>query len=164
MKAAGRPKTHMTELPLYDSMEQMANATCIPLEIIRAAKKSGCTFVKHNRCDVGVFIKWYFETNLSDEEKENWTRRDKRASALIKEVELKRKEHSVIDYLIAKTFMRDLVSNCFFGELERLVTELPASLKGLNEVQINAECSKQVEQIKLALEKKLQTFNTVSQS
>jgi hypothetical protein len=134
-------------------MEQMANTTGIPLDLIKRVKKAGCNFIRHGRCDLGIWLKFYFETELSSDELEDWSRRDKRAAALIREIQLARAELSVIDSAEVNQFILQLVRDCFFGELERLRAEFPSLLKGRTEVAIASECDQQIANIKLALEK-----------
>src|SRR5689334_20408423 len=62
----------------FDSMSQMAAATGIPLDILKSAKREGCLFIRHGRCDLKVFNEWFFSRSgdLVD-----WTKRSKRAEA-----------------------------------------------------------------------------------
>jgi phage terminase Nu1 subunit (DNA packaging protein) len=69
---------------------------------------------------------------------------------------------SVVEFKAVHQFIRDLVSNCFFGELERIACEFPSAFKGRTEVEIHAECLRQIESIKKALEKKLAAMEKMS--
>jgi hypothetical protein len=157
-RGAGRPLKHALELPLYDSMEMMSSATGIPLAALKHAKKNGCLFVRHGRCELSVFLKWFFNQDGSDEDVD-WAKRDKRAKALMSEIELEKKRDRVIDFASADSFLRRLVRAHFFGELDRLAHEFPAGLKGKNEVQIHEEVVRQIESIKSNLENEMATWD-----
>lgn len=133
-------------------MEQMASATGIPLTILKHAKKSGCMFVSHGRCDLIVFLTWFFSRDVPDDEQVDWAKRDKRASALIKECKLEEERNLVINYALSEKFIRYLTQVLFFGELERIANEFPAGLKGKSEVDIYAECVKQNKMVKQHIE------------
>ena len=142
-------------LPVYDGLQQMAGALGIPVSILQAARKAGCTFMLHGRAHAGTFIRWYFEQNLTDDERENWTKRDKRASALMRELKLERSRGSVIDRAMVEQILTDVIGNCFSGELKRIAQEFPAVLKGKSEVEIHAECERQADAIKARFESRL---------
>ena len=57
----GRKKTHALELPVYDSLSQMAGATGIPLAKLKHAKRSGSLFVQHGRASLHEFLRWNFQ-------------------------------------------------------------------------------------------------------
>lgn len=124
---------------LYPSMANMSAAVGIPLSILKAAKKDGCSFVEHSsRCDLGEFLRWYFNRNLTDDERENWTSRGKRAIALLNEHKLEREKQSSLDRTLVMQLLTDVIGNCIAGELERFAQEWPASLKGKTETEIHA--------------------------
>ena len=146
----GRPIA-TKELPEYESMDEMSMATGIPLPEIKKAKRLGCPFVKHGRPNLHEFLIWYFENNLTEEESVNWSQRDKRAAALIKEEDLMKKRKETIAFAQATAFANHMVNKFFFAELDRLAQEFPPNLKGKDEISIHAECLKQVEVIKSGL-------------
>ena len=61
------------------------------------------------------------------------------------------KRGELIAFSSVEKCLRGLVGELFFGELERLANEFPASLKGQDEVAIKVECTKQIEKIKDSL-------------
>lgn len=128
----------------YPSMANMSAAVGIPLTVLKSAKQAGCSFVEHSRCDLGVFIRWYFSRNLTEDERENWTSRGKRAIALLNEHKLEREKQSALDRTTGIQMMTDVIGQVFCGELDRLSQEMPAALKGKNETDIHAELRRQV--------------------
>ena len=55
-------------------------------------------------------------------------------------------------------FHSHLVGTIFFGELDRLASEFPASLKGKSELEIHAECQQQRDRIRQSLGDALSTW------
>lgn len=143
---------HGLELPLYDSLAAMAAQTGIPVDILKSAKREGCVFVRHGRCDLRIFLEWFFSRTGDNQD---WTKRSKRAEALTREHNLQTLQKESIPFAEVTYFLQPLVSVVFFGELDRLLSELPASVKGASEVQIHSEVGKQIEQIKTSLTVKL---------
>lgn len=147
----GRPsKTDFAIIPQFDSMEQMANVTGIPVNIFRRAKKEGCVFSHFGRCNLVLFLTWWFarDVDLEAEDEPKWDQRNKRAEALTREVKLQKIRDELIEFTNAETFIRHLVASLFFAELDRLAQEFPASLKGKGEVDIHGEVTRQMELIK----------------
>ena len=155
---AGRPRVYSTELPVYDSMEQCANATKVPLEVLKKAKKGGCLFVRHGRVHFSEFIEWIFNQDPDSTGEMDWAVREKRAAALIKENSLERLRGKSYDSGKVDSFLRSLVRSTFFGELDRIKSEFPPGLKGKGEIAIEAEVEKQIESIKRALNKQLDAW------
>ena len=135
----------MLDLPIYDSMQQMSGATGIPLDVLKYAKKNGCRFVEHSRAHLSEFLRWFFLKADRDEDA-NWGVRDKKATALIKEVKLERLRGSVVDFRLADNFIRNLIAQFVFAELKRLRNEFPGGLKGKDEVAIAREVDRQIDQ------------------
>ena len=157
-KGAGRPREHYLDLPVYDSMQQMAGATGIPLEVIKYAKAQGGKFVEHSRCNLGEFLKWFFaKADRNDDA--DWGVRDKKASALIKEVKLKRLNGSVVDFTLADNFIRNLIAQFVFAELKRLRYEFPGSLKGKDEVAIAKEVERQMDLVEKSFRGRLEEWS-----
>ena len=157
----GRPRIFATDLPVYDSMEICRGSTGIPIAAMALAKKEGCVFVRHGRIHLEPFLKWWFNRPEKDDEEreaDNWGGRDKRATALLKEVKLEEAKERVIEFLSVDKFIRNLVGNMFFGELERIASEFPASLKGKSEVEIAEEVNKQKKQIAKGITSYMETW------
>jgi hypothetical protein len=136
----------------YDSMAQMAAATRIPISVLKTAKREGCRFVQHGRCELAVFCEWFFSRTGDSVD---WTARSKRGEALLRELRLEIERKETVPFSTVTQFVSDLVGNVFFGELQRLQSEAPANLKGKNEVQIHEWAVEQTEKIKAALGSKL---------
>ncbi len=148
----GRPRKHLLDLPVYDSYAQMSGQTGIPETALKLATKQGCLFKQHGRCHLRIFLEWFFGKEMSDEDGIDWLKRDKRAVALIREIDLQKKRDVVIDFENARSFTEKLTKVLFFGELDRLANEFPSGLKGKGEVAIHEEVKRQIEQIKLNLD------------
>lgn len=145
---------HAVELPTYFSMGHMEGATGIPKSALKHAKNNGCEFIRtQSKYSLAIFLKWWFAQD--QDASEDWGKRDKRASALTRELKLQEARGNLLDADETETFIRDLVGVVFFGNLDRLAHELPVILKGKNEVEIHTEMIKQVEQIKEMLKSKL---------
>lgn len=151
------------ELAMFGSMTELSVQAGIPIDILKEAKRGGCKFVRHGRADLMEFIRWYFSTNLTNEESESWTRRDKRAGALLKEQKLEEARKRVIDFEFVMQFTADMLKNCYWGELERLAQELPPTLKGKDEVQIHEEVLRHVVRIKKATRERLEAWQKANQ-
>jgi hypothetical protein len=156
----GRPRVFATELPVYDSMEQCAAATKVPISRLKIAKKEGCLFIRHGRVHFSEFIDFWFNRPAEEgkEEDENWDKRDKRAAALTKEAKLQEMYERVIDFDIAANFVEYLTGTLFFGEFERYAQEFPGSLKGKTEVEIQQEVIKQKEIVKKNIENSVKAW------
>src|SRR5688572_11752964 len=135
-------KSNIT-LPNFDSMAQMSAALDIPLGILKLAKRNGCTFVQHGRCNTSEFIRWFFAQNPDDADQINWASRGKRAKALLDEHKLEREKANVVDRALLERVMSEVVGKCVSGELDRLANELPAVLKGKSETDISSEVKRQ---------------------
>ena len=149
--------TEKLRFPVCDSMAQAAESTGIPLSILKTAKRNGCPAFQYGRVDLGDFLRWFFAQDT--EHDVDWTKRDKRASALTKEAKLEETRDHLCDVSIVTQFIHDLVANCFFGELERQAHEYPSTLKGKNEVAIHEECIKQMESAKKTLRLRLEAWD-----
>jgi len=158
--ARGRPRIRAMEVPMFDSLQHMAGMTGIPLSVLKLAKRSGCMFCSHGRCDLIIFLKWFFVENQEKQGHESidWISRDKRGSALLKEAKLEEELERVIDFSIASRFVNYITQVAFFSELERLAQEFPATLKGKNEIEVENEVELQIKQIKESLKKSVQEW------
>ena len=154
----GRPRINPIELPRFGSVVQMASACGIPIAILHNATKSGCRFKDvHGRCDLVQFLEWFFSQN-PDEDNVDWANRAKRAGALIKEVELSLAHDQVVDYKTCTGFIRNLIAVMFFGELDRLENEFPATLKGKDEIAISLEVKSQIALMKKNIVRQLEIW------
>lgn len=161
----GRKRVFASDLPVYDAIKDAVGATGIPLAAFDEARKNGCLFMRHGRVHLGEFIRWWFTRDIDDELDEDkekrgtdWTSRDKRASALLRETKLANEKGKLCEFANVERFIRQVIAVEIFGELERISTEFPASLKGRSEVEIKSECDAQVEQIKNNAHKSIDNF------
>lgn len=159
-KSAGRPREHAIDLPIYDSMDQCASATGIPLAVLKRAKREGCMHVQHGRVHVGVFLKWFFAklSDLEGDEDRDWAAYDKRMSAKLKEQKLETLRGQLIEFALVENFIHYLEGVCFFAELDRISAEFPSVLKGKSEVEISAECERQKGIIKKTITEAIRTW------
>jgi hypothetical protein len=74
-----------------------------------------------------------------------------RAQAERVEIENQEKRGETVQFSVVLNLLHQIVGVFFFGELERLAFEFPPLLKGKNEIEINEECNKQTERIKVSL-------------
>jgi len=138
----------------FGSMAQAASSCGIPLAILRKAKREGCPAFKRDRVDIGDFIVWFFnQDNIGGNE--DWASRHKAAAAMTLEAKLEEIRDETCHVSLGRRFINDLVGTLFFGQLERLANEFPATLKGKTEIEINKECIEQIETIKRSLRDKL---------
>ncbi len=157
----GRPRERMLDLPIYDSMAVCHAHTGIPIAVLRTAKAHGCPAFVHARIVLSDLLKWLFSKAAlskgsgADDDSVDWNRRDKKMSALIKEVTLEERRGAVIEAASVKQFVHALVDGVFFGEIERMSQEYPATLKGKSELEIADECGRQATRARTALEQKL---------
>lgn len=160
-KKMGRPQEYSRELPVYDTMEQCSGSTGVPMSFLRKAKAEGCPAFTHGRVRFAEFIQWLFkkpEDLDSTEANEDWGKRDKRAVALLRESKLQEEYERVVDFELAGKFIDHLVGTLFFGELERMEQEFPATLKGKAEVDISKECGEQFKRVRENLQKSLEVW------
>lgn len=150
-------------MPVFSSMGQMAAATGIPLAILKKAKRHGCMFMRRNTCDLQEFISWWFNNDLTDEQKEDWGMRRERADAIFAEVRAEDAQKRVVEFSLVEQYLATLVRDIFFGELTRMTQQFPSSLKGKTEIQIRDECEKNEERVKLELEERLKLWLTQSE-
>ena len=113
--------------------------------------------MEHGRCHLSEFLKWFF-AKADAKEDSDWSVRDKKASALIKEVKLKRLSGSVVDFTVADNFIRNLVAQFVFAELKRLRYEFPGSLKGKDEVSIAKEVERQIDMVEKSFRGRLEEW------
>lgn len=139
-------RIYATDLPVYDSMAHCSGATGIPKEALSYAKKNGCKAFRANRVHLAEFLQWFFAQNNDDGV--NWKGRKDRAQALREEIKLEVDRHIYVEFSLAERFIAKLVREVFFGELDRLKLEFPASLPGKSELSIKTEVDSQISRIR----------------
>lgn len=154
----GRPvKIINRALPVYDSLAECAAAAKIPIEILKAAKRDGCPFVLNGRPHLAEFIQWFFQRTEGQLDKENWSRRSKRAEALTREFALQVKQGQVVDRALTTRFLR-FMSAAWKEDYDRQAQEYPALLKGCDEDAIFKEVKRQQKIARAFMESKLQEW------
>lgn len=144
-------------MPIYDTLQQCAAATGVPLSALKMAKSSGCEAFRHGRVNFGEFIRWFFGQG-TDGDNTDWVKENKRLDALIKRIKLDELKKRIIDFAEVNRFLQQLVGSCFFGELERMSQEFPPVLKGQNENEIQARILADVEKVKADLTARLKSW------
>lgn len=74
-------------------------------------------------------------------------------------MENEEKQGELISFAKVRSFMHRVIGDFFFGELERLAHELPATMKGQDEVTIHAEIKTQTSKIKERLTEHIQAWD-----
>lgn len=141
MGQKGRRATYALELPQYPNMGACSGATGVPIGVLKTAKKNGCPAFRNSRVDFGVFVKWWFE-NGDQDAREDWTKRSKRAEALLRETKLEEQRGLLVDRSLVTKFVKHTVTTLFFAQLDRQEQEYPSSLKGKSEIEIARECER----------------------
>ncbi len=153
----GRPRQEAAQMPIYDTLQQCAASTGVPLSALKMAKASGCEAFRHGRVNFGEFIRWFF-AQASEDDNTDWVKENKRLDALIKRVKLDELKKRVIDFGEVNRFLQQLIGGCFFAELERMGQEFPPVLKGRDENEIQSRIRAEIEKVKEDLSKKLQAW------
>jgi len=142
-------------LPVFNSQDQCAACTGIPLATIKEAKRGGCSAFKQHRVDLALLLKWLF---AQDESAINWGTRLDEYKAKREKLKLDADEQKVIDrgevtFAVGKA-MATLFSNIDnqFGSL------LPPVLKGLDEAGIQQRLTATSEIFKQAVREELKKF------
>jgi hypothetical protein len=123
-------------------MQAMSAATGIPLGVLRQARRQGCPLGHHSRFKLLPFLQWWFEKGREIDA--DWVGRDKRASALLKEVKLERERERLVSMEETIEFMTWLIDSVLFPELDRFARDFPHRAAGKNEVGIHLEMKRQI--------------------
>jgi ABC-type polysaccharide/polyol phosphate transport system ATPase subunit len=164
-KKGGRPLSYAREFPVYESMKQASGATKIPISAFQKAAAEGSICFRNGKVYVGEFIEWWFARDwvmpidgTEPESTDDWNKRDKRAVALTREVNLQKVREQVIEFTAVEKFIHHLVGNLFFGELSRLSHEFPISLNGKSQIEIANEVRRQEQSIQETIKNAMETF------
>jgi len=135
------------EFPIYDSMNQCAARSGIPLSVLKRAKKSGCDAFKWNRVDCGKLVRWLF----ANTKEEDWRGHFDKYHALREELRHSREAGDALDKGEVSFAVSKAVS-LFFNLVDRQANiELPALIKGLSERECQAVLLAAGERLKGAL-------------
>jgi hypothetical protein len=154
----GRPRSETVQMPIFDTLQQCAAATGVPLGALKMAKSSGSEAFRHGRVNFGEFIRWFFAQG-TDDDNIDWVKENKRLDALIKRIRLDELKKRVIDFAEVNRFLQQLVGGCFFAELERMSQEFPPVLKGRDETEIQTRILADVEKVKADLAARLKSWS-----
>ena len=130
----GRPRSEPPSLPIYDSMEQCAAATGIPLKVIKAAKKAGSDAFQSNRVYLGRLLHWVFNNDEADSVMD-WNQELAKFKAKREEIKLGKDAEQIAD---RPTIQRGAgkIMAIIFDALERsFCYELPGANVGKSEVE-----------------------------
>lgn len=146
--SVGRPRADAIKLPIYSSLGECAGATGIPLPLLKQSKKSGCPAFKWNRVDLAEFLKWCFSPERDGADGVDWSNELRKWMAKRQKIAYDKDARLVIDLNAARDDI-NLGISILFSELERVFgAELPAALKGQNEIAIRDRSIAEIERIK----------------
>ena len=117
----------------FDSQEQCAAATGIPLSVLQEAKKNGCPAFKHGRVKLAPLLKWLFkqtgEIQNHGEELKKWK------AHLAKTNAEKAAKLVTSNEFIAGALLKNGQAETTILR-QRLENEMPSVLEGLEKAQI----------------------------
>lgn len=158
------PRRHKeTEgLPTYDSFEQCASATGIPVSVIKQAKAkdaryNGCPAFNSNRVYLRPLLGWYFN-EFTPDLLLDWGNRDKKAAAEIKEEKLKQIRKESIKFSDIQTIHPQLMHTLFDMLHTEFAAELPPTIVGRQEREVSELCRKKIERIRTRLTEMLRDW------
>lgn len=161
-RPAGRPRTPVPGLPIYDSIASCASSVGIPVPVLRKAKKSGCPAFRSNRVYLGELLPWLFAQG-EDAAVGNWADALVEAKAKRERLKLDREKGEVISRDLVKSAVQTGVAAVFSGLDKRFVNELPPVLKGLDELAIRDRCRGQIERMKADLMKEFAAIEEIKE-
>lgn len=122
-------------------------------------KKAGAPGFRHGRVYFAELIPWIGQRGIEDADID-WSNRLKRAQAKREELRLSKDQRSVIDRAEVEEKSQRAIS-VMLSELDRrFCSELPAIVKGLNELEIRAKHEEAIEELKRALREKFAQLAT----
>jgi hypothetical protein len=155
----GRPKTAMLELPVYDSMQACAAATGIPLDLQKKAKSAGCDAFRSNRVALGPLLQWIFSTDDGAEDGSGIWGRAQFDDWHAKREKIKHdREAKLVADKGETIFAVAQIQAAMFSQLDRLKSEMPPLLKGLNETEIYQRFSAKLDDLRTELAAKYDTL------
>lgn len=136
-------------------MAQCANATGIPLSVLKLAKKSGCEAFKDSNVRLLPLLKYLFAQEKDSQI--NWKELSTKLDVRLKEIKIAESEKTLlpadeVHSAIAKG------TAAFFQELGREFLQLPAALRGLEEREMVQILGKSESKITEAIRKHLQAY------
>jgi hypothetical protein len=148
--SAGRVGRPRNPEPVFESLAACAGATGIPEMILKSAKRKGCpAFEAGNRIRLYALTHWLFDAART-EDGVDWGARLKEYLAKLALVRLKREEREVMPVAEAVE-IATRISALLNSALDRLWSELPPILKGLDEPAIRARGQSATDQLKTHL-------------
>jgi hypothetical protein len=148
--------TNESMLPTFESMPQVRATTGMPITVIKAAKKSGCTaFVTGNRIKLGPLLRWFFSEFDDAAERPpdglaTWREALNRAQTKREELRLATESRELIPVADSEAAVGQAIGVLFAG-LEMALGELPPMLEGRSLPEINSRCQTIIELLKTEL-------------
>lgn len=143
---------------VFDSQQQAAAATGIPIEALKRSKRAGCPAFKSNRIYLRPLLVWIF-AKPDTAKAETWKAVDEEYTARLKQHNYERKTERVVERGEAIECIRAGMATVF-SELDRLfLNELPPALKGLDEIQIRQRAQAEIERLRVTLKDKFTLTN-----
>lgn len=153
----GRPENGTQELPIYNSMTNCFAAAGVPIDVQKKAKSEGCTAFRFARVSLGPLLKhiFSFEAIGKVDAKQVGSRTrldDFRAGR--EEIKFKKEAQLVVDKTEVRSGLQQALGE-MFGVLDRVfLSELPAAIVGLKEVEIRARHRQEIGLVKTALKER----------
>jgi hypothetical protein len=154
----GRPRGEASRMPQFDSINQAAAASDVPIAALKLAKKSGCSAFKHGRVDLREFLAWWFKEGTDGEIGIDWSREHKKEQTLRERIKREDEEGEVVKFAEVTRFYDSYIGQKVFGELEQMAQELPRNLKGKDETTIHSTVVERIERLKEGLQSSWQSF------
>lgn len=155
-KKLGRPRSTPMELPIYDSMQACSAATGIPLSIQKQAKAAGSDAFRSNRVSLGPLLRWIF-TERDNKRRVDWGQEFEEWRAKREKIKHDKDAKLVADKA-ETTFAIAKIQAAMFSILERLKSEMPPLLKGLNETGIHQRLGEKLDDLRNDLASKYAEF------
>jgi len=138
-----KPKAHISEdrMPVASSMVAASKMTGMPVALIKSLKNSGCkAFDSANRVNIGVLLKFFFETYDDGNERPpdglmTWREALNRVQTKREEIKLATEKDEVMPWEEAIRRLQNLQSTYWLG-LKQIFAELPSELEHLDRTKI----------------------------
>lgn len=155
-RVAGRQRT---EWPVLKGMKHAAGILHAPYEVIRQLRESGAAgFLSDNRMDTGIVVPQIFDVVCGGQKLPagcaSWKEAGEKYRSLIAKHELELSEKLSIPAAEAQRQANEC-GGYMFGELERMVRELPPALAGLSTPEVHKRLRLEVERVRTELKLKL---------
>lgn len=153
----GRPAEGSNTLPVYNSMKECAAATGIPEEIQREAKAEGCDAFRYNRVHLALLLPFIWKERAAPEMAEQDADGVEKPRTIRQWLEYykmsreRRRDSVEAGEIIDKSEVREGIQKAvsiYFGQLEKMIREMPPVIRGMDERGIAAEMRKSIDHIR----------------